>query len=168
MVFTWIDWNAVEVTWVGVKSDTTKTESPCFTIPFIFMRSMVFDTLASMSSNKSTRRGITPHCKFKAIRVLSSFVNANMGGYGRLRDRRDAICPCFVYTKMASTPRLLAAAKKPKHLCEGLCAKSVKMVFLFYDWWKSWLQEMKQTVHRFVCKHLHKQCNYCTKTNINY
>nr|KYP75245.1 hypothetical protein KK1_007951 [Cajanus cajan] len=65
--------------------------------------------LDSASSDKSTRRGTTPHCKFRAMRVLSSLVKAKIGGFGRLRDRSDAMCPCFVYTKMASTPRLLAA-----------------------------------------------------------
>lgn len=112
MVFTWIDWNAIGVERDGVTSETTKTVSPSFTKPFDFMRSMVLEILDSMSSDRSTRSGVTPHCKFKAIRVLSSFVKANMGGFGLLRDRSDAMCPCLVYTKIASTARLLAAQEE--------------------------------------------------------
>lgn len=111
MVFTWIDWNAIGVAREGVTSETTKTESPSFTNPFDFMRWMVLEMLDSISSDRSTRTGITPHCKFRAIRVLSSFVKANMGGFGLLRDKRDAMCPCLVYTKIASTARLLAAQR---------------------------------------------------------
>ena len=96
MVLTWNDWKAIGVARVGVTSETTKTASPCFNIPILFIKSMVFEMLASTSSDKSTRRGITPHCKFRALRVLSLSVNANMGGFGRLRDSSDAMCPCFV------------------------------------------------------------------------
>lgn len=128
MIFTWIDWNAVEVECVEVKSETTKTTSPSFIIPLVLIRSMVFEMLASISSDKSTRTGITPHCKFKAIRALLLFVNANMGEYGRLRDRSDAICPCFVYTKIASTPRLLAAEQAHHSKFE----KSDKKYFGYY------------------------------------
>lgn len=109
MVFTWIDWNAVEEAGpVGVTSDTTKTASPSRTIPFAFRRLTDLAMSTSMSSVRSTNSGMTPHCRFRAMRVLSSFVNANMGEFGRLRESRDAMCPCFVYTKIASTPRLSA------------------------------------------------------------
>lgn len=96
MVFTWIDWNAVRVAQAGVRSETIKTASPSFIMPLDFIRSMVFDMLDSMSSDKSVRMGITPHCKVKAIRASLSSVKANMGGFGRLRERSDAISPCFV------------------------------------------------------------------------
>ena len=96
MVLTWIDWKAIGVARVGVTSETTKTASPCSNIPVLFIRLMVFEMLASMSSDKSTRREVTPHCKFRALRVLSLLVNAKMGGFGRLRDSSEAMCPCFV------------------------------------------------------------------------
>lgn len=109
MVFTWIDWKAFGVAQDGEISETTKTSSPSSNIPFIFIRSMVFVMLASTSSDNSARIGVTPHCRFILIRVLLLSVKANMGELGRMRDKSDAIWPCFVYTKMASTPRLLAA-----------------------------------------------------------
>lgn len=73
------------------------------------------------------RRGNTPHCRFKAILVLSLSVSANTGGLGRLRDRRDAMSPCLVSTKMASTESLLAATENMEKLMipqEGLIKKS--------------------------------------------
>ena len=91
MVFTWIDWKAFGVAQDGVISETTKTVSPSSNTPFIFMRSMVFVMLASVSSDNSTRRGVTPHCRFILIRVLWLSVKANMGEFGRLRDKSDAI-----------------------------------------------------------------------------
>lgn len=93
-------------------SETTNTESPSSSNPFDFIRLMVTLMLASISSDKSTSRGVTPHCKFIAIRVLSSSVKANTGGLGRFRENNDAICPCFVYTKIASTARLLATKEQ--------------------------------------------------------
>lgn len=114
MVLTWIAWNAIGVVRVGITSETTRTESPFFIKPFDFITSMAVEILASISSLKSTRSGVTPHCKFRDILVLSELVNANIGGFGRFRDNNDAMWPCFVYTKMASTARLLAAPKKKK------------------------------------------------------
>ena len=128
MVFTWIDWKVVEVACAGVKSETSRTTSASLIIiPFVLIRSKVFEMLASISSDKSTRSGITPHYKFKAIRALLSLVNANIGGQGRLRDKSDAISPCFVYTKMASTPRLLDAEEKHQHKFQ------IVMAWVFWD-----------------------------------
>lgn len=93
MVFSWIDWDAIDAARAGEISETTSTESPCFTNPFDFTSSIPLEMFASTSSERSMRRGNTPHCRFKAILVLSSSVNANIGGLGRFRDRRDAICP---------------------------------------------------------------------------
>nr|GMD87644.1 hypothetical protein KK1_007951 [Ipomoea batatas] len=81
------------------------------------MRSMVFSMFASMSSDRSTNTGIIPHCRLRAILVPLSFVKPNIGGFGRLRERRDAICPFLVYTKIASTPMLLAADKTSSAFC---------------------------------------------------
>ena len=101
---------------VGATSETTRTTSPWLINPLDFISWTDFEMLDSASSDKSTRRGTTPHCKVRAMRVLSSLVKAKMGGFGRLRDRSDAMCPYFVYTKMASTPRLLAAEQMGKFL----------------------------------------------------
>lgn len=101
---------------MGAISETTRTTSPWLINPLDSISWTDFEMLDSASSDKSTRRGTTPHRRFRAIRVLSSSVKAKMGGFGRLRDRSDAMCPCFVYTKMASTPRLLAAEQKGNFL----------------------------------------------------
>lgn len=103
-----MDWKIVLAVEIGMISDTTKIASSFFIIPFAFISSTVFLTFPSMSSERSVRRGVTPHCKLRAICVLLSFVKANIGGFGRLRERRDAIFPCLVYTNIASTPRLSA------------------------------------------------------------
>ncbi|MFS8015052.1 hypothetical protein Hanom_Chr15g01351841 [Helianthus anomalus] len=62
-----------------------------------------------MSSENPSRNGIKPHCRFRRLLTETSSVKAKMGQSGRLRDSRDAISPFFVYTKRASTSKLLAA-----------------------------------------------------------
>lgn len=62
-----------------------------------------------MSSEKLRRKGIRPHCRFRRLRTDVVDVKANIGQSGRQRERRDAMWPVFVYTKRASTPKLLAA-----------------------------------------------------------
>ncbi|KAF9612377.1 hypothetical protein IFM89_039278 [Coptis chinensis] len=86
MVFTLIDWNTECVPVVGMTSETTKTTSS-FTIPLDLTRLKVFKMLSSMSSDNSTRKGLTPHCKFRVFLVQLLSVNAKMGGFGRLHDR---------------------------------------------------------------------------------
>lgn len=111
MDFSWIDWDAIDAARAGEISETINTKSPCLTSPFDFTSSIPLEMLASMSSERSMRRGNTPHWRFKPILVLSSSVNANIGGLGRFRDRREAMWPCFVSTNIASTESLLAATK---------------------------------------------------------
>ncbi|GLT47403.1 hypothetical protein SLA2020_211040 [Shorea laevis] len=72
---------------LGVKSETPKTTSQGFTISFVFIRSMVPEMLPSISSERSTSKGITPHCRYKASRESLSLVKANMGEYGKFRDQ---------------------------------------------------------------------------------
>lgn len=92
-------------------SETTSTVSPFLISPLVFRRWTDLVMLASISSERSTRSGVTPQRRLRAILVLLSFVNANMGGFGRFREITDAICPCLVYTKIASSPKLFAATE---------------------------------------------------------
>lgn len=101
-------------------SETTSTVSPFLINPLLFKRWTDLAMLASMSSERSTRRGVTPHCRLRAILTLLSFVNANMGGFGRLREITDAIRPCLVYTNIASIPKLLAAIIAKARICKRL------------------------------------------------
>ena len=94
-------------------SETAITKSPGFTIPLAFNRTNVRLKLLSMSSLKSSRNGIRPHCKFKHLLTCVEGVNANIGQSGRQRDRRDAMSPFLVYTNIASTARLFAIIKSP-------------------------------------------------------
>jgi hypothetical protein len=64
--------------------------------------------LLSISSVKSRRNGIRPHCKFKHLLTCVDGVKAKIGQSGRQRDKREAMSPFLVYTNMASTARLFA------------------------------------------------------------
>jgi len=97
---TWIDCNM---------SDTAMTRSPALIIPLALSNENVLLRLLSISSVKLKRNGIRPHFKFRRLRTDVVVVKAKIGQSGRQRDRRDAMWPVFVYTKSASTPRLLAA-----------------------------------------------------------
>ena len=91
-------------------SETAITRSPDLIIPLDFSKENVLFKLLSMSSEKLRRNGISPHCRFKRLLTEVVFVKAKIGQSGRHRETRDAMCPFFVYTKTASTPRLLAAS----------------------------------------------------------
>ena len=90
-------------------SDTAMTRSPVCIIPLALRREKVRLRLLSMSSEKLNLKGISPHWRFNRLLTDVVVVNANIGQSGRLRDKRDAKWPVFVYTKRASTPKLLAA-----------------------------------------------------------
>nr|KYP74628.1 hypothetical protein KK1_007315 [Cajanus cajan] len=68
--------------------------------------------LLSISSEKLRRKGIKPHWRFRRLRTDGVVVKAKIGQSGRQRDNRDAMYPVFVYTKSASTSKLLAAKVK--------------------------------------------------------
>lgn len=88
-----MDWNT-EVAAQGrfrSESETSKIVSLGFTEPFDFIRLMVFLKLSSMLSDNGRCNGITPQNRFMLFLELASSVNANMGGFGRLRDRSDAM-----------------------------------------------------------------------------
>lgn len=95
-------------------SDTAITRSPDLIIPRALSSEKVLLRLLSMSSEKPRRNGIRPHCRFRRLLTEVSVVKAKMGQSGRLRDSKDAMCPSFVYTKRASTSKLLAA-KSPNY-----------------------------------------------------
>ncbi|RYR71162.1 hypothetical protein Ahy_A02g005460 [Arachis hypogaea] len=90
-------------------SETAITRSPDL-IKFLALRSeKVLLRLLSISSEKLRRNGIRPHWRFRRLRTDGVVVKANIGQSGRHLDNRDAMHPVFVYTKSASTSKLLAA-----------------------------------------------------------
>lgn len=98
-LITWMDWSI---------SETAITRSPVLIIPLALSKENVLFRLLSISSEKLNRNGIIPHCRLSRRLIDGSVVKANIGQSGRQRDKRDAICPDFVYTKIASTSKLLA------------------------------------------------------------
>ena len=70
--------------------------SPELIIPLALSKEKVLFRLLSTSSEKSRRKGIKPHCRFRYLRMDVVGVNAKIGQSGRLRERRDAVCPVFV------------------------------------------------------------------------
>lgn len=86
--------------------------SPDLIIPLALSKEKVRLRLLSISSEKLRQKGTKPHCRFKRLRTVGVGVNANIGQSGRLLDKRDAICPEFVYTKRAYAFNLLAESSK--------------------------------------------------------
>lgn len=107
-------------------SETAITRSPDLIMPRALSREKVLLRLLSMSSEKPRRNGIKPHCRFKRLLTEVSVVNAKIGQSGRDRDRRDAMCPSFVYTNSASTSRLLAV-KSSNNTNYSICMISNNM-----------------------------------------
>lgn len=98
------------MTWMDCSmSDSAITRSPDLIMPLVFSREKVRFRLLSMSSEKLRRKGIRPHWRFRRLLTDVEVVKAKTGQSGRHRERREAMCPVFVKTKTASTPKLLAA-----------------------------------------------------------
>lgn len=77
-------------------SETAITRSPDL-IKFLALSSeKVLFRLLSISSEKLTRNGIRPHCRFRRLLTDVVLVKAKIGQSGRQRDRRDAVWPVFV------------------------------------------------------------------------
>lgn len=77
-------------------TDTAMMRSPDLIMPLAFSKEKVLLRLLSMSSVKSRRNGIKPHCRFSLLRTDVEDVKAKMGQSGRHRERKDAISPVFV------------------------------------------------------------------------
>lgn len=93
--------------------------SPDLIIPLAFSSEKLLSRLLSMSLVKLRQKGINPQCRFKRLCEDGLGVNAKTGQSGRQRDRSDAMCPVFVYTKSASASNLLAEISK-HHLLIGM------------------------------------------------
>ena len=93
-------------------SETAMTRSPDLIRFLALSNEKVLLRLLSISSVKLRRKGIKPHWRFSRLRTDEVVVKAKIGQSGRQRDNRDAMCPVFVYTKSASTSKLLAAKVK--------------------------------------------------------
>lgn len=90
-------------------SEMATIRSPLFIMPRAFNSANVLRRLLSMSPEKSRRNGIKPHCRFSRCRMDLVSVKAKIGQSGLDLDKREAMYPRLVYTKIASTPSLLAA-----------------------------------------------------------
>jgi hypothetical protein len=90
-------------------SESAITRSPDLIMPLVLSREKVRFRLLSMSSEKLRRKGMRPRWRFRRLLRDVEVVKAKMGQLGRHRESREAMCPVFVKTKTASTPKLLAA-----------------------------------------------------------
>lgn len=70
--------------------------SPNLIIALALSKENVRLRLLSMSSQKSRRKGINPHCRFRHLRIDVEGANAKIGQSGRFREISDAVCPVFV------------------------------------------------------------------------
>lgn len=108
---TCIDWSIFD--WLeGAISETAIIKSPDSTMPRAFKSEKVWRRLISISSEKSMRKGISPHLRFSFILTSLESVNVKIGQSGRFLDNRDAISPSLVKTKIASALSLFAASRK--------------------------------------------------------
>jgi len=89
-------------------SETAMTRSPDLMRFLALSNAKVLLRLLSMSSEKLRRKGIKPHWRLRRLRTDGVVVKAKIGQSGRHRDNKDAMYPVFVYTKSASTSKLLA------------------------------------------------------------
>ncbi|EYU41427.1 hypothetical protein MIMGU_mgv1a016845mg [Erythranthe guttata] len=92
-------------------SETAITRSPDLTIPrALSSEKSLVEVAFPCRREKLKRKGIkTPFKGLKRLRTEVVVVNAKIGQSGLHRDRRDAMWPLVVYTKIASTSKLLAA-----------------------------------------------------------
>jgi hypothetical protein len=77
-------------------SDTAMTRSPDLIIPLALSNEKVLLRLLSISSEKLTRKGIRPHCRFRRLLTDFVLVKAKIGQSGLQRDKREAMWPVFV------------------------------------------------------------------------
>jgi hypothetical protein len=85
------------ITWIDCNmSETAMTRSPDLIKFLALSNANVLLRLPSMSSEKLTRKGIRPHCRFRRLRTDVVLVKAKIGQSGRQRERRDAMWPVFV------------------------------------------------------------------------